>query len=110
MDFYLSRFILKIFKRDDIHDISQYQRALNFCLLEFGLTLLVCLMQILPDITNKERKDPAAWEEGATLFPRLNFGWFGKLVVLATQFGFQNSDQKKTVDSIAITFLNRCPC
>ena len=47
-------------------------------------------MQILPDITNKERKDPAAWEEGATLFPRLNFGWFGKLVVLATQFGFQN--------------------
>ena len=65
-------------------------------------------MQILPDITNKERKDPAAWEEGATLFPRLNFGWFGKLVVLATQFGFQNSDQK-TVDSIAITFLNRCP-
>lgn len=67
-------------------------------------------MQILPDITNKERKDPAAWEEGATLFPRLNFGWFGKLVVLATQFGFQNSDQKKTVDSIAITFLNRCPC
>ena len=67
-------------------------------------------MQILPDITNKERKDPAAWEEGATLFPRLNFGWFGKLVVLATQFAFQNSDQKKTVDSIAITFLNRCPC
>merc|ERR1712168_1493505 len=72
-------------KRDQIHDINQYQRALNFCLLEFGLTLLVCLMQILPDITNKERKDPAAWEEGATLFPRLNFGWFGKLVVLASK-------------------------
>ena len=64
-------------------------------------------MQILPDITNKERKDPAAWEEGATLFPRLNFGWFGKLVVLATQFGFQNSviRKKNVIGGIQITFL-----
>ena len=67
--------------------------------------MLVCLMQILPDITNKERKDPAAWEEGATLFPRLNFGWFGKLVVLATQFGFQNSViEKNVIGANQITF------
>ena len=52
-------------------------------------------MQVLPDITNKEWKDHAAWEEGATLFSRLNFGWFGKLVLLATKFGFQNSLIKK---------------
>ena len=54
-------------------------------------------MQVLPDITNKERKDPAAWEEGATLFSRLNFGWFGKLIVLANKFGFQISVIEKNV-------------
>ena len=55
-------------------------------------------MQILPDIANKERKDPAALEEGAILFSRLNFGWFGKLVLLANKFGFQNS----VIDSVTL--------
>ena len=72
-------------KRDEIHEIDQYQRSLNFCLAQYGLLLLCAITQLLPNISTKTTKETAAWEEDSTLFGRLTFGWFSKLILMSNK-------------------------
>ena len=39
----------------------------------------------MPSLSLKHEEKPAAWEEGATLWSRLAFSWFGRLVKTASE-------------------------
>lgn len=73
-------------KRDQIHSTLQYQRSLHYCLVSFLLLLLNCIAQVVPNLLkNPSSDEPAAWEAGASLWSRLAFSWFGRLVSTASE-------------------------